>query len=229
MNVRNAVRIFATIVSVCTFVLLYLGLVDLSRLAGMYDIRQWLYPFAVDGMVAAGYAATLHPNFRRSDIRYAWAVIILGSGMSFLGQWLHASSVSQWKFAGPVASAPAIGMALVWHLLFLVIKRNDAEEKAAAAAEPVVETPQEQPEELVYQKPSIVRTVEDDLRAVADRPYDRHVLSNDIGARAITVMKKARDEGRALSVNALAAEIGVDDPNVAVRWYKHAMDALSAA
>ncbi|GAB3080790.1 hypothetical protein GCM10027053_51470 [Intrasporangium mesophilum] len=146
MSVRTAVRAAAAIVSVSTFVLLYFGLVDLARLAGETDARAYLYPLAIDGMVAAAYAVTLDPHLTRGGLRFAWAVIIVGSSMSLFGQWLHAEATSSWTFAGPVAAAPALCMALVWHLLFLVSVRRPVEAPVSVPADTAtVEAPDSRP------------------------------------------------------------------------------------
>lgn len=142
MNIRTAVRAAATIVSVSTFVLLYAGLVDLARIAGMADFRSWLYPLAIDGMVAAAYASTL--VLRRGHLAFAWFVVTVGSLLSLIGQWLHAERTSEWTFAGPIAAAPALCMALVWHLLFLVVtRREEVAETVELAVEETVETVEE--------------------------------------------------------------------------------------
>lgn len=207
MTVRNAVRVSAAVVSVATFILLYVGLVDLARLAGMHDFRSWLYPLAIDGMVAAAYAATLALN--GPALGFAWGVVGVGSAMSLAGQWLHAAALSDWLWAGPVAAAPALSMALVWHLMWLVLKREP---------EPVVVPEVEAKPEAPKRK----------RQAPASRPAKAHRNRE----KAIEILAAARAAGEALTGPEMARRLGL--PNAGTdsgnrsgqRWLRRAEEHL---
>lgn len=218
MSVRNTVRVAAGIVSVSTFVLLYVGLVDLARLAGIHDFRSWLYPLAIDGMVAAAYAATL--ALSGHALAFAWFVVGVGSAMSLVGQWLHAASLTAWEWAGPVAAAPALSMALVWHLMWLVVKRQ--EPTPDTVTEPT-EEPTEEPTPVAEPTPEPTPPTPPTPKAakpVASRPRADHEV------RAIALLAEARGRGVALTGRQMAVELGVTE-RTGQRWLKRAEEALA--
>lgn len=245
MTVRRTVAAAATLVAVATFVLLYYGLVDLARVAGITDVRAWLYPLAIDGMVAAGYASTL--VLRRGHLAYAWAVVGIGSGLSLLGQWLHAEQTSSWSYAGPVAAAPALSMALVWHLLFLVTTKRDegAQEELEigtamhelaelyAVADPEVPTSAqawdavESPvRDLVAARSAVVSA------SVSEGPVT--VRDTDRLELAVSALRSALDRGETLTGAAMAEALELHNAGTeagrrnGLRWLRKAQEALSA-
>lgn len=210
MNVRSTVRAAATVVSASTFVLLYFGLVDLARVAGIHDARAWLYPLAIDGMVAAGYASTL--VLRGRHLAYAWGVVAVGSLMSLLGQWLHAEALSSWSFAGPVAAAPALSMSLVWHLLWLVSVR---EEEAVELAPVADIAPATEPATVA---PAVRRPVRRPAKAAT--PAGHH-------EQAVALLSAARAAGRAMSGAEMAQHLGLSHRS-GQRWLRRAEEALAS-
>lgn len=238
MSVRSVVRYAAGVVSVSTFVLLYFGLVDLSRIAGVSVPLSWLYPLAIDGMVAAGYAATLVLSGRA--LKFAWLVVGVGSTLSLIGQWLHAERVSDWAFAGPVAAAPALSMALVWHLLFLVLKAGD---KSAPVAVP------EAPEAVSEAVPAPVAVavpvaVPAPAVAAASAPVARPVVSasvrtpkarpvSDTLAKAVAVLSAANATGERMTGALMAERLGLANAGTpsgnktGQRWVIRATEALT--
>lgn len=231
MSVRSVVRYAAGVVSVSTFVLLYFGLVDLSRVAGVSGPLSWLYPLAIDGMVAAGYAATL--VLSGHALRFAWVVVGVGSTLSLIGQWLHAERVSDWAFAGPVAAAPALSMALVWHLLFLVLKSGDTA-TPEAVSEPVSEAVPA-PVPVAVPAPAV---------AAASAPVSRPVVSasvrtpkarpvSDTLAKAVAVLSAANATGERMTGALMAERLGLANAGTpsgnktGQRWVIRATEALA--
>ena len=239
MNIRTAVRAAATIVSVSTFVLLYAGLVDLARIAGMADFRSWLYPLAIDGMVAAAYASTL--VLRRGHLAFAWLVVGVGSLLSLVGQWLHAERTSEWSFAGPIAAAPALCMALVWHLLFLVVTRR--EEAAETVEAPAVETVEE--DTVADEFAAIVAAIEPSVSGegtvssarVSERATTGTRSSADTVdkiARAVGILRDARESGETLNGADMARLLELPNAGTpsgrrtGLRYIRRAEDALQS-
>jgi hypothetical protein len=235
MTIRSAVRVAATIVSVSTFVLLYAGLVDLARIAGMADFRSWLYPLAIDGMVAAAYAATL--VLRRGHLAFAWFVVVVGSFLSLVGQWLHAERTSDWTFAGPIAAAPALCMALVWHLLFLVVTRHEEAPEEAPVAE-VAETVEEDTTDDEFA--AIVRAIEPPMSASASAPVAERATTTTRSsadtlekvALAVGVLREARDRGEDINGADMARLLHLPNAGTpsgrrtGLRYLRRAEDAL---
>jgi hypothetical protein len=236
VSVRFVVKASASVVSVTTFVLLYFGLVDLARLAGMDDARAWLYPLAIDGMVAAGYAATL--VLTRQALRFAWSVVGVGSMLSLAGQWLHAERLSDWQWAGPVAAAPALSMALVWHLLFLVLKvSGHAEAAETVAAESVAVVPNVSPVPVRSLIPAPVAVavaavapkavVSAPVRVSKPRPVNGPTL-----AKAVAVLSAGRASGERVTGSLMAERLGLANAGTPAgnrtgqRWVTRAEDAL---
>jgi hypothetical protein len=236
MNIRSAVRAAATIVSVSTFVLLYAGLVDLARIAGMADFRSWLYPLAIDGMVAAAYASTL--VLRRGHLAFAWFVVVVGSFLSLVGQWLHAERTSDWTFAGPIAAAPALCMALVWHLLFLVVTRHEDAPEVAEEA-PVAETVEEDTTDDEFA--AIVRAIEPPMSAVSAPVSERATTATRSSADtlekvalAVGVLRDARERGEDINGADMARLLHLPNAGTpsgrrtGLRYLRRAEDALQS-
>lgn len=234
MSVRTSVKGAAAVVAVSTFVLLYFGLVDLARLSGMHDMRAWLYPLAIDGMTFAAYAATL--ALSGSGLAFAWFVVAVGSGMSLVGQWLHASALSEWVWAGPIAAAPALSLALVWHLLFLVVRPKPQPVAESVATEfELYDTPEPEPVAV-----SVAPAVASNVAAVA--PVAATVCLSDSApvvrdterlSEAVALLQAAQAEGRKLTGAAMAVALKLPNAHTesgkrsGQRWVTRARAALS--
>ena len=234
MSVRKFVRGSAAVVSVSTFVLLYFGLVDLSRMAGVSGPLSWLYPLAIDGMVAAAYAATL--TMSGHALRFAWSVVGIGSALSLAGQWLHASHVSTWVFAGPVAAAPALSMALVWHLLYLVLK--DGQDKPAETPEPVSEAvpapaPVAVPVRVVRPAVALPAAVPAAVVSVPVKARQVSPVRPETLAKAVAILSAAEASGERMTGALMASRLGLANAGTASgnktgqRWVIRAKAALN--
>lgn len=230
-NARNIVRLMAGVVSVSTFVLLYFGLVDLARLSGMHDARAWLYPLAIDGMVAAGYASTL--VLSRSGLAYAWFVVGIGSGLSLFGQWLHASALSDWQWSGPVAAAPALSLSLVWHLLFLVVRRDVVPTVMDTPTVELESVPDIAPEPVV--KPVALTLAAGSPRVSVTAPVSAPKAvraPSDTLTKAVAVLSAARATGETVTGPVMAHRLGLANAGTASgdksgrRWVVKAAAAL---
>jgi hypothetical protein len=97
------------------------GAFEVARAAGVPTPVAGLYPPITDGLALVAYATTTRLAARGR--RYAWAVVVLASGLSGLAQAaLLAGGVRAaptWLRAG-VGAWPAIAAAVVAHLLYLL-------------------------------------------------------------------------------------------------------------
>lgn len=115
------------------------GAVVLSAIAatahGLFEVAvgcrvppgiAWLYPVITDGLALVAYSATT--KLQGSGLRYAWAVVVLGAGLSGLGQAVYLAGVVEHaptalRFG--VGAWPAVAAAIAAHLLYLLGRDRD--------------------------------------------------------------------------------------------------------
>lgn len=206
MTVRTSVAAATAVVGAATFAMLYGGLVALAREAGMETWQTWLYPLAIDGLTLAAYVATL--RLRAWGLVFAWFVVGVGTALSFAGQWLHATAASDWAWAAPVQAAPAVSLALAWHLLWLVLHRD-------------VKT--------VAQEQEAVEAIEETAAEVVEDP-------SKVGLEeAVAILVTAREKGHELTGAEMARYLGLHNAGTpsgnktGQRWLRRAEGALAAA
>lgn len=96
------------------------GLYEVARGAGVPTLIAALYPLFTDGLALVAYAGTT--RLRGSGMAYAWAVVVLGAGLSGLGQATYLAGVESaptgLRFG--VGLWPAVAAAIAAHLLYLL-------------------------------------------------------------------------------------------------------------
>lgn len=117
---------------------------------GLYEVAAgcrvppgiaWLYPVITDGLALVAYAATT----RLGGIgrRYAWSVVVLGAGLSGLGQAVYLAGLEtppvELRFG--VGAWPAVAAAIAAHLLYLLGRPTDVAGTDAPLTPPVSATP----------------------------------------------------------------------------------------
>lgn len=139
MLIKRLVVALAAVVASTTFVLLFGGLFDLALEIGLHRWQAWLFPISIDGLTLAALVATLDHRVKGVHLTYAWVVVVMGTAVSTFSQFLlHAQDrvpgTPDWT-APVIASFPALGLAMVWHLLWVIAKESVSEvERAQKAA-----------------------------------------------------------------------------------------------
>ncbi|SNR29164.1 hypothetical protein SAMN06265360_101315 [Haloechinothrix alba] len=123
------------------------GLYAVALAAGTPQFIAGLYPVMTDGLAVVAYVATA--RLSPSGCRYAWTVVVLAAGLSGLAQAIYLAGgmhqvPTELRFG--VGAWPAIAVAVVAHLLYLIAGRDEpASTSRAELAKPAEPTPGEAP------------------------------------------------------------------------------------
>ncbi|QBP30515.1 hypothetical protein SEA_CHARM_34 [Mycobacterium phage Charm] len=114
-----------------SFALSFTALTDLAAVNGVPSYQAWMLPLVIDGGVIVATTATV--ALRRHGW-YAWALLLLSSLVSVVGNVLHAQP------HGPIgmfiAAIPPLWLLAATHLT-VMLSRQDPSPRAEAAADPL--------------------------------------------------------------------------------------------
>jgi hypothetical protein len=118
---RNAVWATGLTVAVGAGAATAHGLYEVASAAGVAAPIAWLYPLITDGLALVAYATAA--RLQGPGRRHAWAVVILAAGLSGLAQASYLAGAVRAAPTGlrfGVGAWPAVAVALVAHLLYLL-------------------------------------------------------------------------------------------------------------
>lgn len=141
-----------------TFSMSFTALTELAAQNGVPSAQAWGLPIAIDGLMVVATASTVALK-AKAAIRYAYFALVLGTGLSILGNGLHAATNGQGPIGIGIGSLIPIILFIATHLTLLLARERNAET--------VVESPVAEPVESAPAEPTLFDSpVKKDLVAV---------------------------------------------------------------
>lgn len=121
MNTRKILIPAAILVTLATFVFLYVGLHMLAvDYIGLAPLPAVLYPFAIDAATLVFLVAALDKRIKGVNYGFVWACVVLLSAVSVTAQYIAHPATEDTPLAPYLASVPAATLILLTHLLWLI-------------------------------------------------------------------------------------------------------------
>lgn len=116
MNTRKILIPAAILVSVLSFLYLYLGLYHFASVR-TDALSAILYPFAIDAVVLVFLIAALDRHVKGSHYAFVWSIVAAGSAVSAVAQYIVHEG-EWWERA--LLAFPALALVALTHLLWVV-------------------------------------------------------------------------------------------------------------
>lgn len=121
MNTRKILIPAAILVTLTTFVYLYIGLHALAvSYIGLEALPSILFPFAIDAATLVFLVAALDHRVKGTNYLFVWSCVVLLSGVSVVAQYIAHPGTDSTPLAPWLASVPAASLIFLTHLLWIV-------------------------------------------------------------------------------------------------------------
>lgn len=208
MNTRKILIPAAILVTLTTFVYLYIGLHELAvGYIGLATLPALLFPFAIDAATLVFLVAALDHRVKGKHYLFVWSCVVLLSGVSVVAQYIAHPSTASTPLAPWLASVPAATLIFLTHLLWII-------------AQDVL---------VVQEETAKVEATEAVIAEVTGG-----VETDTLGA-AVNALREAKAEGMHLTGSAMAGILGIKKangrPHLAKgnEWLKKAEEVLARA
>lgn len=131
----------SAVIAALAFALSFVALTDLAARSGVPSGQAWMVPVMIDGLaVVATVAVTVLDTGRW----YPWALLIVSTGLSVMGNSVHAYTATGGStIAIVIAAVPPIAVLAAIHLTIEVWRRGAAPGEAALGTVAGVQVPQD--------------------------------------------------------------------------------------
>lgn len=208
MNTRKILIPAAILVTLTTFVYLYIGLHALAvEYIGLEPLPAILYPFAIDAATLVFLVAALDHRVKGVHYLFVWSCVVLLSGVSVVAQYIAHPGLPETMLAPWLASVPAASLIFLTHLLWIIAQDH-----------------------LVLQEEAATVAAKEEILAKVTGGQKTGML--DIAIEAVQV---AREAGERLTGSKMAEILGLIKENGSphyskgLQWLKKAEEALDAA
>lgn len=136
MNTRKILIPAAILVTLTTFVYLYIGLHALAvSYIGLENLPAVLFPFAIDAATLVFLVAALDHRVKGTNYLFVWSCVVLLSAVSVVAQYIAHPGSAETPLAPWLASVPAATLIFLTHLLWIVaqdslVVKQEAEKEA---------------------------------------------------------------------------------------------------
>lgn len=121
MNTRKILIPAAILVTLTTFVYLYIGLHALAvSYIGLESLPAILFPFAIDAATLVFLVAALDHRVKGVHYLFVWSCVVLLSAVSVVAQYIAHPGTPETALAPWLASVPAASLIFLTHLLWII-------------------------------------------------------------------------------------------------------------
>lgn len=131
--------VLCTVAAVMAFTLSFTALRAVGIASGIAEPQAWMFPLTIDTVILFGTWAAFRFRARgATGTWYAWVLLSVFAGASWVGNFLHAQPVPVGKLvlsrevASMFSSVPSLSLLLTTHMLVLIAVRRGEERDAVA-------------------------------------------------------------------------------------------------